>query len=656
MRNRLEAHLSERFAIEREIGRGGMATVWLAHDRRHDRPVAIKVLNADLAGAIGVDRFVREVRLTARLQHPSIVPVLDSGILPADGDVPLPWYAMAYIRGESLRARLDREMQLSVDETLRIARDVAGALEVAHAQGIVHRDVKPENILLADGRVYVVDFGVAKALLDTGDDRLTSTGLALGTAAYMSPEQASAGSVDARTDQYSLAAVIYEMLAGEPPFTGPNAQATIARRLAEPARPLRPVRSGVPESVERAVLTALERVPADRFPSIAAFCAALESTGASTRTGLARVQPGARRVLMAVGLVAIAGAAAWTAFGNRVRAAAPARGPEISRLYQRGVRSYEQRTTNGAIDAIQSFKGAIGLDSTYAPAWAGLAKTYVRVVERKYQIPEMRPDSVLRLAVAALDRALALDSTDAEVWVGRAVVSRLVDPTDVRPSLRAARTAIALDSLKEQAWQVLGIDLAEQGNMSAALEAWHECVRRNPSYTFGLMFLGQGYYWHHQYDSAAVWADSSVRIDENYPTARVLVGQVEVERGNFEHAIAAFDAAERGSTDVEAANALAGRALVQARMGRRREAEATVRTVDSIARALSPTPLHTAVWVAESFAAVGNVDRALWWLARYPVRADLHYQLHVRCDAPFDAIRNDRRFRTFVAELNMAAC
>src|SRR6185437_372121 len=178
--------------VDRELGRGGMASVWLARDRRLDRDVAIKVLHPELAGAIGVDRFLREIRLTARLQHPNTVPVLDSGVVPGPAGTPLPWYAMAYVPGESLRARIQRERQLPIDEALRITGDAGSALKAAHGEGIVHRDIKPENLLLAGDRVYVADFGIAKALIETGGERLTSTGLAIGTPAYMSPEQACA--------------------------------------------------------------------------------------------------------------------------------------------------------------------------------------------------------------------------------------------------------------------------------------------------------------------------------------------------------------------------------------------------------------------------------------------------------------------------------
>ena len=648
MQARLAAELSDRYDIERQLGRGGMASVWLARDRRHDRPVAIKVLHPELAGALGAERFVREVRLTARLQHPSIIPVLDSGVLSSLDDGPLPWYAMAYVAGESLRSRLTRDVQLPVDEAVRIAREVAAALEVAHRQGIVHRDIKPENILLEEHRVYVADFGIAKALLATGADSITSTGLALGTPAYMSPEQATGAPVDGRADQYALAAVLYEMLAGEPPITGPTAQAIIARRLAEPARPFRPVRSAVPEALERAVLRALDRVPADRFPDIAAFSAELERASASLDAPRSHGRRRALQLLIAAGAVTILAVAAWPALSRRGRAATPPRDPALLALYQRGARSYEQRTTAGSIDAINSFKAAIARDSTFAPAWAGLAKTYVRVVERLYQIPGIGPDSLVRLAVSALDRAIALDTTDAEVWVGRAAVSRRVDPTDVGVSIRAARRAIALDSLNGQAWHFLALGLAEQGMLDSALSVWREGVRRNPSYTLGLMFMAQAHYWHRQHDSAAVWADSALAIDPNFLTARIILGQLEVERGNFARAIAAFESGLRLGTDVDATNSLAGRALAEARMGRRQEARATLRVVDSIARTYSPTPLHTAIWIAHPYAALGEVERAVWWITRYRPLEDLHYQIHIRCDGPFAAIANDHRYRALL--------
>src|SRR5215216_321499 len=217
--------LTGRYTIERELGRGGMATVYLARDLRHDRPVALKIMRPELAATLGPERFLREVRTTARLQHPHILPVLDSG--ETQGQL---WYTMPYVRGESLRDRLRRESQLPVETALELARQIALALDCAHREGVVHRDLKPENILLSDGQALVADFGVAKAF-EAGGERLTETGLAVGTPIYMAPEQASGGVVDARSDIYTLGSVLYEMLAGEPPFSGPTAQAIIAHQL-----------------------------------------------------------------------------------------------------------------------------------------------------------------------------------------------------------------------------------------------------------------------------------------------------------------------------------------------------------------------------------------------------------------------------------------
>jgi eukaryotic-like serine/threonine-protein kinase len=276
----LREGLADRYTIERELGRGGMAAVYLARDLRHDRPVALKVLHPALAASVGPDRFLREIRLAARLQHPHILTVLDSGEVPVPGAAPLLWFTMPFIRGESLRDRLARETQLPVEDALRIAREAADALGYAHDEGIIHRDVKPENILLTGSHALVADFGIARALDAAGDQKLTETGMAVGTPAYMSPEQAAGGKeLGPRTDIYSLGVVLYEMLAGETPFAAPTAQATIARRFMETARPLREAREAVPVSVEQAVQRALARTAADRFATAAQFAAALAPTG-----------------------------------------------------------------------------------------------------------------------------------------------------------------------------------------------------------------------------------------------------------------------------------------------------------------------------------------------------------------------------------------
>jgi TolB-like protein len=272
----LREGLRDRYEFERELGRGGMATVWLARDLRHDRPVALKVLHSNLAASLGPERFQREIRVAARLQHPHVLTVLDSGAVNERL-----WFTMPYVQGESLRDRLRRERQLPIEDALRVAGEAAQALQYAHEQGVIHRDIKPENLLLTrDGNTLVADFGIARALGGGGDEHLTETGLAIGTPAYMSPEQAAGDrGVDARTDVYSLAAVLFEMLAGEPPYTGATAQAMLVKRLSEPVPSVRSVRPTVPESVDQAIRRALAPVPADRFGSIAEFARELTAVG-----------------------------------------------------------------------------------------------------------------------------------------------------------------------------------------------------------------------------------------------------------------------------------------------------------------------------------------------------------------------------------------
>ena len=267
----LSASLSDRYRIDREIGRGGMATVYAAEDVRHRRRVALKVLHPELTAVLGTDRFLQEIRVTASMQHPHILPLFDSG--EADGQL---FYVMPFIDGETLRARLERETQLPIDDALRIAREVADALEYAHGHGVVHRDIKPENILLQGGHAVVADFGIALAVQQAGGQRMTQTGLSLGTPQYMAPEQAMGDkSVDLRADIYALGAVVYEMLTGEPPFTGPSAQAIVARVLTATPVPPTVSRATIPAHVEAAVLTALAKLPADRFASARTFADAL---------------------------------------------------------------------------------------------------------------------------------------------------------------------------------------------------------------------------------------------------------------------------------------------------------------------------------------------------------------------------------------------
>jgi hypothetical protein len=296
-----------RYLISRELGHGGMAVVYMARDEKHGREVALKVLRPELASAVGVERFIREIGIEATLQHPHILALYDSGEFQG-----LPYYVMPYVAGETLRDRLEREKQLSVDEALRLTREVAEALGYAHSLGVVHRDIKPANILLSEGHALVADFGIARALSVAGGEHLTATGLAIGTPAYMSPEQAGEPeAVDGRSDLYSLGCVLFEMLAGEPPFTGRTAQAILARHMGERPPSLMVVRPNLPETVVHAVERALAKVPADRFPTVADFIRALE---APAREGWrAPLVPALPRSLL--GQALLAGAVALAAIG-----------------------------------------------------------------------------------------------------------------------------------------------------------------------------------------------------------------------------------------------------------------------------------------------------------------------------------------------------
>jgi TolB-like protein len=351
----LRAALTGRYDVEREIGRGGMAVVFLARDLRHERPVAIKVLRPELSAALGPERFEREIRIAAGLQHPGILPVYDSG---SSGE--LLYYVMPFVEGESLRDFLLRSKQLPVAEAIRITCEVADALGHAHSHGIVHRDIKPENILLESGHALVADFGIARALQKADREQLTSSGIVMGTPAYMSPEQAGGdGQLDGRSDIYSLGCVLYEMLAGEPPFTGPTAQAVLAKHAAERPPSLRIVRPTIPVGLQNVVNTALAKVPADRFATATEFAAALESE--SPRSAFTTVGRRRRRIVRIVGgsLAAVALATVvWLAVGRRVGVGGGADPTRVAVLFFRdasstgGLAAIADALTGKVIDAL----------------------------------------------------------------------------------------------------------------------------------------------------------------------------------------------------------------------------------------------------------------------------------------------------------------
>jgi hypothetical protein len=321
--DRLRAALAGRYALDSEAGAGGMAIVYRAQDVRHHRTVALKVVRPELAGALGTDRFLREIELAAGLQHPHILPVFDSGAVDEGTAAAVPWFVMPFVDGESLRQRLQREGRLTVEDAAGLAAEVADALAYAHAHGVVHRDIKPENILLSGGHAVVADFGVAKAIergaavtpAAAPAPQLTRVGFAVGTPQYMSPEQATgADAVDARSDQYSLACVLYEMLTGAPPFTGPTPQSVIAQSMTAPRPRVGKLRAEVPPEVERAVARAMAADPTERFPDMAAFAGALREGRPRARVGRRALLVGA---LVVAGLAALLGLWLGTRVGER---------------------------------------------------------------------------------------------------------------------------------------------------------------------------------------------------------------------------------------------------------------------------------------------------------------------------------------------------
>ncbi|MEZ4588199.1 MAG: protein kinase [Gemmatimonadales bacterium] len=365
--DRVAAALADRYRIERELGQGGMATVYLAQDRKHRRQVAIKVLRPELAAALGGERFVREIETTAGLAHPHILALFDSG---QAGE--LLYYVMPFVDGESLRDRLDREGQLPLEDAVRIAREIAEALGYAHGRGVIHRDIKPENVLLQGGHAIVADFGIAKAVTEAGGETLTRTGMAIGTPHYMSPEQATAGPIDARSDLYALGAVLYEMLAGEPPYTGATGQAILAKGMMEPVPRVSVVRQTVSPGLERVVTKALAKSPADRFGSAAEL---IEGLRTSETAGPAEAHRGwsSRARAGAIALVA----AAVAVGGYLLSREGPATdAPELA-LDRIAVAPF---SVNGASDLAYLGHGMVDLISAKLDGAGGLATVSPRAI------------------------------------------------------------------------------------------------------------------------------------------------------------------------------------------------------------------------------------------------------------------------------------
>jgi eukaryotic-like serine/threonine-protein kinase len=415
----LTSALADRYRIERELGSGGMATVYLAHDVKHDRKVAVKILKPELGAVLGAERFLAEIKVTANLQHPNLLPLFDSGATAG-----LLYYVMPYVEGETLRALLDREKQLPVDDVARLTTLIAGALDYAHERGVIHRDLKPENILLQAGQPVIADFGIALAVAQAGGARITETGLSLGTPHYMSPEQATGDRViDARSDQYALGAVTYEMLTGEPPHTGATSQAIIARLMTEKPRSVRATRSSVPVAMDQAIDRALAKTPADRFPSCVAFAKALVATAPAAPA--VRFLTRGRMIVAGVAGIAAIALIAWLAFGRNASppsvGASNAKSIAVLPLVNVGGDSTQEYFADGMADELANALGKLpGLKvaaRTSSYAFKGRRDLDVKEVGQKLGVDVVLQGSVRR----AGDRMrVSVQLTDAkqgvELW------------------------------------------------------------------------------------------------------------------------------------------------------------------------------------------------------------------------------------------------
>ncbi|MGQ0713948.1 MAG: protein kinase domain-containing protein [Gemmatimonadaceae bacterium] len=609
--DRLSASLAGRYEVRKELGRGGFATVYLAADVRHGRMVAIKVLHPELIGTLQSERFLREIRVVATLNHPHILPLLDSG--EADG---LLFFVMPYVEGETLRDFLERERQLSVTEALRITAEIADGLSYAHARGLVHRDIKPENILLSSGHAVITDFGIGRAIDQSGADRLTYTGMATGSPAYMSPEQWTATDrVDGRADQYSLGCVLYEMLVGEPPFSGQNPNALMARHSMSPVPSVRLVRPNVPEGVDAAIARAMEKVPADRFATVTLFAEALANAAPVVRTtaedpvrvSAARIATSERRrrPLKLIGVVGVLlllvafGYAAYRQFGAES-------GP--TRLV---VLPFENRGDADDAYLVDGITGELtnklsGIASlgviarTSAMQYRNSGKT-AREIGRELEVQYLIEGSVRREqpngdeGTVYVNARLVRARDDTQIWtddysvetsnvtqvqstIAERVTARLnvvlLDDERRRLERPATRNAQAYDSYLRgnehygRSWS--------RPDVEAALTAYERAVELDPAYAPAYAALAQAHAWMYrlEYDlsedrlvAAKRAADRAVALDPDLPAAHVALGLYYYwGRRNYEPAIVEFTKAK----DLEPSNADAFRQIgnVRRRQGR----------------------------------------------------------------------------------------
>src|SRR2546426_849603 len=661
----LAASLSDRYAIDRELGRGGMATVYLAQDKKHDRKVAIKVLRRELAASVGAERFLREIQIAARLAHPHILPLIDSG--EAHGAL---YYVTPHVPDGSLRQRLERERQMPLAEAIRIARDVGVALDYAHRQGFVHRDVKPENILFADLHAVLADFGIARAFSEVGVEMVTEGGLALGTPEYMSPEQAS-GEQDlgGRSDLYSLACVVYEMLAGEPPLRGRGARATMAKQVTETPRPLRAVRPDAPARVERVLARALAKNPDERFATVAEFLAALLGA-AWVLEGTVR-RAGDRLRISAQLTSTEDGQLLWSERYDRTLADVFAIQEEIARtivdtlratsfadltapaarrytqsiaaygLYLKGRYAWNKRTQEDITDAIGYFEQAIAEDPDYAPAYAGLSDSYALQLDyRSVPVAEgfARAEEYAR-------RALELDETVAEAHASLGWVLFIYD-WDWDGAAREFKRAITLDPRYPTGHQWFAFYLAAMGRLDEALVEGHTALELDPASVSIRRSVGWAYFYARRYDQARYHLSRAIAMNPTAVETYRVLALAFAQQGQWAEA----ERATREGMALAAAGPYTTATLgyVVARAGRRAEAEELLAELEARSRLgyVSPVAFATLHLGLERW------DEAFEWTERaYEERRG--WLAYLKVNSILDPLRGDRRFAALLKKMRL---
>jgi len=662
----LTTALASRYAIEREIGRGGMAIVYLAHDLKHQRKVAVKVLRRELAATLGAQRFLREIEIAANLTHPHILPLYDSG--EADGFL---YYVMPYIEGETLSDRINREGQLPLDDALQITKDVAAALSYAHSQGLIHRDIKPENVLLSAGEAVVADFGIARAVSAAGGERLTETGLAVGTPAYMSPEQAAGESeVDARSDLYSLGCVLYEMLAGDAPYTASTPQALIAKKLAEPTPRISVVRESVPPAVETALSRALAKTPADRFVTAQQFAEALTAEMVEVRVGRAR-WPLRAVAAASIGVVIVAAWFLSTILGGpayeRLAVLPPANlmnDPEqeyfvsgmhnalISELQKAGVAvigrtsvlQYENTqkpireiATELGVDALVEGSvyragDSVEIDPDYALAYEGIA-----IVWMNRQLMGIAPASeAAPKARAAVERAVSLDNAHQEVQYTLAVVRAWTD-WDWTGAEAAFQRAIELNPNYPTPRAAYAHFLIWMRRQDEAMRHAERAIELDPLDPMARSLYGFVLYLARRYDDAIAQFQSVLERDPNYPAALNGLSNVYHAKGMYDEEVAAARLSYAVMEFTETEEALA---LFYAEGDYRGAARRMGDTLAALRNVRYVDPMGIAWW----YLCAGQTNLALDWLERSFEERNSNMP-YLNADPIYDPLREDPRFR-----------